>query len=91
MKRFRVAASYTQPLDVVVLAPNDWDENDVMEYYRANGADGEFVEDHSECEWTWGDATELNKEEYSERLVHRQGNAEFKLFYAQQIKSGGLS
>ena len=36
MKRFRVTASYTQPLDVVVLVPNDWDENDVMEYYRAN-------------------------------------------------------
>ena len=34
MKRFRVTASYTQPLDVVVLVPNDWDENDVMEYYR---------------------------------------------------------
>ena len=32
-------------LDVVVSVPNDWDENDVMEYYRNNGADGEFVED----------------------------------------------
>ena len=71
MKRFIVKAYYTQSLDVVASVPDHWEEEDVMQYFKDNGANGEFEEDPYCVDWFWDGADELSAGEYADRQIFK--------------------
>lgn len=63
LKTVVVKASVIAEWTASVNVPEDWDEERVLEYYRENGASGEFSEDDRYPEWIWrgvSDAEEFN-------------------------------
>lgn len=58
-KLVRVTAICTEYFHHVVEVPVDLEEERVMEYYRDNGASGEF-EYNGDPEWEWGYAEEVD-------------------------------
>lgn len=55
-QRMDVTATWTKDMVAEVEVPDGWSEQDVIEWYRANNAEGEFTEDGMGS-WEWGDAT----------------------------------
>ena len=59
-KLIHVTATYTTEYIATVRVPEGTDEDEVLEWYKANGANGEFSE-YDDGEWTWGEATEADE------------------------------
>ena len=59
MKVFTMAARLEEDYRYTMAVPDDWDAEDVREYYKENGANGEFEVDGMPC-WEWGEATEID-------------------------------
>lgn len=53
-KRFYVRARLVDHMTALVEVPDDWTEEDVNDYYRDNGATGEFEVTDSSWEWDFG-------------------------------------
>ena len=60
-KIIRVTAQCVEYYEHYVRVDANVNEDTVMQFYRDNGANGEFVYD-GDPEWTWGDAYEVDIE-----------------------------
>lgn len=56
-KKFRVTASCQTAMSAFVNAPDHYTADDVIEWYKENGANGEFEDDGHD--WVWGEAQEV--------------------------------
>ena len=60
-KIVRVVTHYTETLDVYVKVPAHVSDEDVMEYYKSNGANGEF--EQQDASWDWDFAEEVDEDD----------------------------
>ncbi len=62
-RKVMVSAIMRTQYNAVVEVPEHVTDDEVLEYYRNNGASGEFVEDENSKDWEWLDATGAQAEE----------------------------
>jgi hypothetical protein len=62
-RKVAVSAIMKTQYNAVVEVPENVTDDEVLEYYRNNGASGEFVPDMNTQDWEWLGATSANNEE----------------------------
>ena len=62
-RKVMVSAVMKTQYNAVVEVPEHVTDDEVMEYYRANGSKGEFVADENSSDWEWLEATGTETEE----------------------------